>query len=121
MITETKIRRIEPDITVVEITGRLSLGNSLISVESLIRRLVEEGAQKVVIDLVGLNSIDSSGIGLLVTCSGDMEQRGGQIRIAGPQGTVARALELVHVDRITAVDADVESACRHLGADSASA
>ena len=42
MITETKIRRIEPDITVVEITGRLSLGNSLISVESLIRRLVEE-------------------------------------------------------------------------------
>ena len=120
MITETRLRRIEPGITVLEISGRLSLGNSLITVETSIRRLVEEGACKLVIDLASLNAIDSSGIGLLVTSSGHIEQNGGRMRIAGAQGAVAKALAMVHVDRIVPLDADVESSCRHLAADSAS-
>ena len=45
MITESKTRRIEPDITVVEISGRLNLGNSLMSIETSIRRLIDEAYQ----------------------------------------------------------------------------
>lgn len=119
MITETELRRIEPDITIFGISGRLSLGNSLITVENSIRRLVEEGARKIVVDLSRLTAIDSSGIGLLVTCSGQMEQNGGRVRIAGAQGAVAKSLRMVHVDRIAALDEDVESSCRHFTADSA--
>src|SRR5215472_11432341 len=89
MITETKLRRVEPDITVLEISGRLNLGNSLITVETSIQRLVEEGSRKLVIDVASLNAIDSSGIGLLVMCSGHIEQHGGRMRIAGAQGAVA--------------------------------
>jgi anti-sigma B factor antagonist len=120
MITEMKLRRVEPDITIFEISGRLSLGNSLIGVENSIRRLVEEGARKLVIDLGSLNAIDSSGIGLLVSSSGHIEQKGGQMRIAGAQGAVAKALGMVHVDRIAPLDTDVESSCRHFAVDSAS-
>jgi len=120
MITETKVRRVGPDITVVEISGRLNLGNSLITVETSIKRLVEEGARKIVIDLAKLNAIDSSGIGVLVSSSGHIEQGGGQMRIAGAQGAVASALGMVHVDRIAPLDADVESSCRCFSAGSAS-
>ena len=119
MITETKTRRIEPDITVVEISGRLSLGNSLMSIETSIRRLIDEGARKLIIDLTGLDSIDSSGIGVLVSCSGLMEQSGGQMRIAGARGSVAKSFDLVHLDRLAALDPDVESAGRHLAGDAA--
>ena len=118
MVTETQLRRIEPDITLLKISGRLILDNSLITVETAIRRLVEEGARKLVIDLATLNAIDSSGIGLLVTCSGHMEQNGGQIRIAGARGAVAKALGMVHVDRIAPLDTDVETSCRHFAVDS---
>jgi anti-sigma B factor antagonist len=121
MITETRTRRVEPDITILEISGRLNLGNSLLSIESAIQRLVEEGVRKLVVDIAGLHYIDSSGIGLLVTSSGNVEHSGGRMRIAGAQGAVARTLELVHVERITPLDADVESACRHLAGDSAQA
>src|SRR5690242_5105973 len=117
MITETKTRQVQPDITVFEISGRLNLGNSLMTVENSIKRVMDEGARKLVIDLAGLIAIDSSGIGLLVTSASQMEQRGGQFRVAGAQGTVAKALELVHLHRIAPVDSDVESACRHLTAD----
>jgi len=121
MITETKTRTVDPDITVLEISGRLSMGNALQSIETSIRRLISEGVGKLVVDLSSLNYIDSSGIGLLVSCSGHIEQKGGHLRIAGAQSTVARALGVAHVDRIAPVDADVESACRHLAADGASA
>jgi anti-anti-sigma factor len=121
MITETKTRRVEPDITVFEISGRLNLGNSLIMVENSIKHLVEAGARKLVIDLAGLSAIDSSGIGLLMTSAGQMEQHGGRLRVVGAQGTVAKSLELVHLNRIAPLDPDVDTACRHLAADSANA
>ena len=121
MITETSTRHIEPDITVVVISGRLSLGNSLMTVENSIKRLVDEGAQKLIVDLTGLSFIDSSGIGMLVTCCGHLEQRGGRMRIAGALGPVAKALELVHFSRLAPLDADVEASTGHLKADSATA
>ena len=114
MITETKTRTIEPGITVVEIAGRLNLGNVLMSLETSVKRLIEEGARKMIFDLSALNSIDSSGIGMLVSCSGQMELSGGKLRIAGSQGAVAKAFEVVHMDRIAPLDADVESACNNL-------
>jgi anti-sigma B factor antagonist len=119
MITESKTRRIEPDITVVEISGRLNLGNSLMSIETSIRRLIDEGARKLIIDLTGLDSIDSSGIGMMVSCSGLIEQSGGRMRIAGARGSVAKSFDLVHLNRIAALDPDVESAGRHLTEDAA--
>ncbi|HXP86780.1 MAG TPA: STAS domain-containing protein [Bryobacteraceae bacterium] len=119
MATESKIRRIEPDITVVEISGRLALGNVLVSLEYSVRRLIEEGARKVIVDLTGLDNLDSAGIGVLVACSGLMEQSGGRMRLAGAHGSVAKAFNIVHMDRIAALDPDLEAALRHLEADSA--
>ena len=119
MITESKTRRIEPDITVVEIAGRLALGNVLVSLEYSVRRLIEEGARKLIVDLAALDNVDSAGIGVLIACSGLLEQTGGHMRIAGARGSVAKSFEIVHMDRIVALDPDVESACRHFTAGTA--
>lgn len=117
MITETKIRRVEPGgVLVLEVTGRLMLGNTVLAIENSTKRLIDEGARRMVIDLAELNSADSSGIGMLVSCFAHMEQKGGYLRIAGPQGTVAKVFNTVHLERIVPVDPDVESACRNLPA-----
>jgi anti-sigma B factor antagonist len=121
MTTETRTLHVAPDITVLEISGRLNIGNSLISIEAFISRIIDQGVRKLVVDLTNLTYIDSSGIGMLVTSSGRLEQSGGRMRVAGARGSVARALELVHLDRIAPLDEDVESACRRLTADSATA
>jgi anti-sigma B factor antagonist len=120
LITETKVRRVEPDITVVELSGRLHLGNLLSSTETFLKRLIDEGARKLAIDASRLEFIDSSGIGMLVGCNGHIEQNGGRMRIAGAQGVVAKSFEVVHMDRIVPLDEDVESACRNFSAGSAS-
>lgn len=110
MITETKTRHVEPDITVVEIAGRLNLGNTLLSIENTLKRLVDEGARKLVVDLSNLIAIDSSGIGMLVACFAHMEQQGGLLRVAGSQGNVLKVFETVHLDRIVPLRESAEAA-----------
>lgn len=111
LITETKTHSVEPDITVFEIAGRLNLGNLMQSVESAIRGLIDSGVRKLVIDLTGLTAIDSSGIGMLVSCGGRMDHAGGQVRVTGAQGPVAKVFEMVHMSRIVPIDADLATAC----------
>jgi anti-sigma B factor antagonist len=102
------------DVTVITMTGRLHLGNSLTYVENAINRLIDSGARKLVLDLTPLDYIDSSGLGMLIGCNGRMEQSGGRMRVAGAQGAVANVFEAVHAGRILQLDADVDSACNQL-------
>ena len=115
MIVEVNTRIIEPDIVVCEIQGRLSLGNSLMSLENLIRKTIENGVRKLIFDLSKLNFIDSAGIGLLLSSSGLIEQKGGRALIAGAHDNVAHTFEIVHLERIVSFQPDVESAVLNLG------
>ena len=114
MTNTIQTRVVEPDTTVVEISGRLNLGNSLSYAETSVKRLIADGSRKLVIDLAGLDFIDSAGIGMLISCGGEMEQAGGAFRVAGAHGAIARAFEIVHMSRIVVLEADVETACRNL-------
>ncbi len=95
LLTGTKTHQVEPDITVFEISGRLNLGSLLQSVEYSVQTLINSGVRKLVIDVTGLTLIDSSGIGVLVSCGGLMDQLGGQVRVAGAQGSLAKVFEMV--------------------------
>jgi anti-sigma B factor antagonist len=119
MITETKTHHREPDITVFEISGRLNLGNSLMTIENSIKRLIDDGARKLVLDLTGLIRTDSAGIGMLVASTGHAVKSGGQLRIAGAQGQVLHIFDLVQMSKIVPLDPDVETACRNLAGKSA--
>jgi len=119
MDIETNTSHVDPDIEVVAISGKMNISGALVLLENSIKGMIAAGARKLAIDLSSLDSIDSSGIGLLVCCTGEIEQVGGQMRIAGAHGPVARALNVAHLDRLTPIDPDLESACRHLSAGSA--
>ena len=114
MVTDTKTRTIEPDIVVFEISGRLGLGNTLYSIESAIRKVIDDGSRKLIIDLAGLSYIDSAGIGMLIGCNGHMNQSGGQFRIAGAQGVVQQSFRIVRIEAIVPLDPDIATACGNL-------
>jgi anti-sigma B factor antagonist len=116
MTTETSTRQVEPDITVMAIGGRLNLGNTLMSIEDAIKKLIGGGLRKLALDLSGLSYIDSSGIGMIVMVAGEMSQAGGRMRVAGAQGVVARAFELVRLGVVVPLDPDIETACSALSA-----
>ena len=119
MDIKTNTRHVELDITVVEISGRLILGNLLQSVHSEIRELIDSGVRKLAIDLTQLTWIDSSGIGTLLNTGEHMKQLGGQMRLAGANGAVAKIFDTFHLERIIPLDADLALSCGRLSSSAA--
>ena len=111
MVTQTNSRQ-EGDVQIFEISGRLSLGNTLMSVENSLKQLVQGGAKKLVIDVSSLTAIDSAGVGTLVMIAGEIGEAGGKLKIAGASGLVQRTFDIVHLDRVIEQQPDVATAVR---------
>jgi anti-sigma B factor antagonist len=112
MKVQFAFRQVEPDITVMDLTGRLtSQGLTLGEVERAIKQRIEQGARKLVLDLSKVDFVDSSGVGKLVVVVSAMEQAGGRIVIAGAAGTLKRILGTIHLERTVHMYPDAASAC----------
>jgi anti-sigma B factor antagonist len=114
-----KTRVVDPDVTVVELSGHLNLGNSLMETERRLKQLIDRGARKLAVDLAALTYIDSAGIGMLVSTNGHIDHAGGRMRIAGATGSVANVFGVVHMEKIVALDADVATSIEKLATSAA--
>ena len=69
------------DITVLDMSGRITIGEGSVSLRSAIRRLLEGGRKKILLNLAGVSYIDSSGIGELVSSFTSINKEGGQLKL----------------------------------------
>jgi anti-anti-sigma factor len=69
-----------------------------------------QGVSLLIVDLSGLEFMDSTGVQVLLDIRVMMSNRGGKLALAGPQNTVARVLNLVGADQLIPVYANVEEA-----------
>ena len=111
MVVHFVTRHVDPDVTVVDFTGQLTLGNKLMEAEHTIRELIRQGSKKLVLDLTKLTFLDSAGVGVLAVCSGAMTKAGGRLLIAGASGRVKEVLQLTRLDQVIGMVSDVASAC----------
>jgi len=74
-------------------------------------RLLGE-APDVVVDLSGVEFLDSAGVGLLVGLFKNARLRGGRARFCGLTPGVRSVLELIQLDRIFEIYDDAETAVR---------
>jgi anti-sigma B factor antagonist len=116
MILDLSTQHVDPDITVFELRGRLTLGNRLTEIEHTIKNAIQSGCAKLVLDLSRLDFIDSAGVGTLVMCAAAMEQSGGRMCVATGNSRIVHVFEVTHLERVVALHADAESACQSLGA-----
>jgi anti-anti-sigma factor len=90
--------------TIMELAGRLNVGNNLTTVETAIFEAIRSGQKALVIDVSKLEYIDSASLGMLIGCHKAANEVGAEIRIAGPQGIVARTMKLIQMDKVVPVD-----------------
>ena len=97
-----QIRRdqIAADIVLLAIAGRITLGRECQEIEWALEALINEGVRKVVFDLGGLDYVDSTGIGILVTCCGKMSNAGGELHLAALQPKVAELMRIARLHQI---------------------
>jgi len=100
MIADLAIYHLDPDITLAELSGRLTLGNRLTEVEHAIKDCIEKGARKLALDLTSLTFMDSAGLGMVMLCAGKVRELGGRMTIVGAQGHVKKVLELTQIHQV---------------------
>ena len=79
------------------------------------RRIVEEGVRQLIIDLAAVTYIDSASIGCLIEVQQLLRDRGGSLKVTGPQPRVHAMLCLVMVDKIVEVHAGEAEALAAFG------
>lgn len=73
--------REEGSITIVDLSGRISLGEGSALLRKTIRDLLASGQTKILLNLGDVNYIDSSGIGELVSGFTAVRNRDGQLKL----------------------------------------
>jgi anti-sigma B factor antagonist len=69
------------DVTVLDLSGKITIGEGSVSLRSAIRRLIEEGKKKILLNLGQVSYVDSSGIGELVSSFTTINREGGQLKL----------------------------------------
>lgn len=69
------------DVTVLDMSGKITIGEGSVALRTAIRRLLEESKKRILLNLAGVNYIDSSGIGELVSSYTAINKEGGQLKL----------------------------------------
>lgn len=99
------------DVSVVDVAGRITLGEGSSALRDTVREMVGKGQKKLLLNLSDVSYIDSSGIGELVSGFTTVTNSGGQLKLLGLQKRVKDLLQItklytvfdVHEEESTAV------------------
>jgi anti-sigma B factor antagonist len=69
------------DVTILDMDGKITIGEGSVALRTAIRRLLEEGKKKVLLNLARVGYIDSSGIGELVSSYTAIDREKGQLKL----------------------------------------
>jgi anti-anti-sigma factor len=84
--------RISGDVSVLEVHGRLTIGEPSQQLHEALESIIHDGARKVIVALNGVPQIDSSGLSTLVRISIKLAREGGMLRLVCGPGRVRDAL-----------------------------
>lgn len=97
-------------VTVVDLSGRIILGEGSALLRKTVRDLLEEQHHKIVLNLGDVDYIDSSGIGELVSAYTTTKNRGGDLKLLNLTKKVRDLIQLTKLYTVFDVYSDEPSA-----------
>ena len=85
------------DVAILELSGRLALGEGDRQAREGIAALLANGERKVLIGMAGVTVLDSSGVGELVRARNAAASAGAEIKLAELSPRVSRVLRITHL------------------------
>lgn len=95
--------------SVVSVTGELDVATAP-RLRQEVHRLTGGGHVRLVLDLSGVEFLDSTGLGVVVGALKRVRTHGGALRVVAPPEHVRRVLELTRLDQILALYPDARAA-----------
>ncbi len=80
MTMKASTRQVD-EVTIVDLSGRITLGEGSVVLRDTIRDVVAQGHKKILLNLGDVTYIDSSGIGELVSAFTSVRNQGGELKL----------------------------------------
>lgn len=90
-------RRRRGDVLVLEMAGKLALGAGDAEAKEAIRSALDQGEEKILLDLAQITMLDSCGVGELVANHTSALRRGAAMKICGLTPRVAEVLRITRL------------------------
>ena len=87
-------------VTIVDLAGKIALGESNRALHEAIRALTSAGEKNILLNLSNVTVIDSSGLGELVASYASVERNGGALKLANLSD---RFIELITITKLYTV------------------
>ena len=69
------------DVTILDLSGKITIGEGSVTLRETVRRLLDDGKKKILLNLGDVSYVDSSGIGELVSSYTTTNNNGGQLKL----------------------------------------
>jgi anti-sigma B factor antagonist len=99
-------------VTVVDLGGRIVLGDGSALLRKTVRQLLEDNRVRILINLADVDYIDSSGIGELVHAYSSVKTRGGELKLLHLTKKVRDLLQITKLYTVFDVHSDEAVAIR---------
>ena len=100
------------DVSVVDVAGRITLGEGSSALRDLLREMVGKGQKKILLNLGEVSYIDSSGIGELVSGFTTVTNSGGEMKLLNLNKRVKDLLQITKLYTVFDVHEDEAGAIR---------
>ncbi len=98
------------DVTVLHLKGDVMGGPEAVQLNTQMHNLLDEKKLQLVLDLAGVNRMNSSGLGILINVLTTYKNNGGQLKLTNVSGRVSNLLEITKLDKIFEIYDSLESA-----------
>ncbi len=102
-------------ITIVDLSGRITLGEGSVVLRDTIKDLLGKGHKKILLNLGDVSYIDSSGIGELVSAFTSVQRQGGDLKLLNLTKKVHDLLQITKLYTVFDVKDDEASAIAAFG------
>jgi anti-sigma B factor antagonist len=103
------------DVTVLDISGRITLGEGNVILREIVRDLAEKGQKRIVLNLGEVQYIDSSGVGELVKSHTTIRNQGGELKLTNLNKRVHDLLQMTRLSAVFDIQKDEASAIKSFG------
>jgi len=93
-------RREREGITILDLKGRLAVGESCTMLREGVNEQVAQGHKQVILNLHGIDYIDSTGLGSMVICYTSLQKLGGGLKLVNLN---RRNLELMLLTKLSTI------------------
>jgi anti-sigma B factor antagonist len=90
-------RRQANDLTILDLSGRITLGDGSSVLRETVRTLLAGGSKKILLNLAGINQIDSSGLSELVSALSAAKSQRAEIKLLTPTAKVSEVLNITQL------------------------